>query len=135
MLWGHSACHSFNRIATGIWWERSEIMPSILKCTGQPPTRKNNSAQNINSTEVEKLTHSKESGSERVKKKRNSGTIILQSSIISQTRKIPGNAISKSWGGLSMNAFKIASYLYAEYLHECFWLEPYGYLVDSKLVI
>lgn len=62
-------------------------MPSILKCTGQPPTRKNNSAQNVNSTEVEKLTHSKESGSERVRKKRNSGTIILQSSLISQTRK------------------------------------------------
>lgn len=31
--------------------------------------------------------------------------------------------------------FKIASYLYAEYLHECFWLEPYGCLVDSRLVI
>lgn len=56
-------------------------MPNILKCTGQPPTRKNNSAQNVNSTEVEKLTHSKESGSERVRKKRNSGTIILQRSI------------------------------------------------------
>lgn len=115
-------------------------MPNILKCTGQPPTRKNNSAQNVNSTEVEKLTHSKESGSERVRKKRNSGTIILQRSIISQTRKIPGHAISKGSGvgvevGSSMNAFKIASYLYAEYLHECFWLEPYGCLVDSKLVI
>lgn len=58
---------SENRIATGIWWERSEITPNILKCTGQPPTRKNNSAQNVNSTEVEKLTHSKESGSERVR--------------------------------------------------------------------
>lgn len=31
-------------------------MPNILKCTGQPPTTKNNSAQNVNSTEVEKLT-------------------------------------------------------------------------------
>lgn len=85
-------------------------MPSILKCTGQPPTRKNNSAQNVNNTEVEKLTHSKESGSERVRKKRNSGIIILQGSLISQTRKIPGNAISKGsgggeGGGSSMNAF------------------------------
>lgn len=141
MLWGHSACHSYEkRTATGIWWERSETMPSILKCTGQPPTRKNNLAQNVNSTEVEKLTHSKGSGSERVRKKRNSGTIILQRSLVSQTRKHTWKCNFKrlrpGGGGCHLwMLFKIVTYSYAEYLHECFWLEPYGCLVDSKLVI
>lgn len=51
-----SDCHSFGkRIAPGVRWERPEIMPIILKCTGVPTTTKSNLAQNVNSAEVEKL--------------------------------------------------------------------------------
>lgn len=79
---GLSDCHSFRKtIASGIWWEKPEIMPNTLKSTGCPTTAKNNLAQNVNSAEVEKLTHSTESGSKRMRKKRNSGTTTLQSSL------------------------------------------------------